>query len=349
MNLSGLLNRGMPRSFIFEVTADCNLDCPHCYNVWKGDPRYPSGHLDTDRTLALLGLMIRQMNPSYVTLTGGEPFMRRDLVEIVDFLHTRKIAINLISNGSLISDAVVAQYRGKIQVWELPLLSHRREIHDRLGGAGKVFDRVTYAVAALKAAGQTVVVVFVATAHNLGDFRQTAELAAALGADGMMLNRFNPGGRGFTNLDQLQISPNQLTDLLRQADEFAAESGMSISCSVPIPPCLIDTSQFKNLSFGFCAAGSSRAYYTLDPLGNVRPCNHSRTILGNINETGLREMIGSQTMRRFRAARPTFCRGCRYEKKCQGNCKAAAEVCYGDPCACEPFLQTFIEQARVIK
>ena len=346
MIISGRLNRRLPRSFIFEVTAQCNLDCLHCYNVWKGDANYPEEHLDTKRTLAMLDQMIRQMRPRHITLTGGEPFMRRDLAEIVDFIHDRKITINLISNGSLISDAVIAQYHGKIQVWELPLLSHRREVHDTLSGASSIFDRVSCAVAALKAAGQTVVVVFVATALNIGDFRQTAELALALGADGIMLNRFNPGGRGFANLGLLQVSPGQLAGLLRQADDFAVEFGMGISCSVPIPPCLVDTSQFKHLSFGFCAAGTSRAYHTLDPMGHVRPCNHSKTILGNINETGLREMLGSRAMKRFKAARPRFCQGCRMEKTCQGNCKAAAEVCYGDGCACEPFLQSFIEQAR---
>jgi radical SAM protein with 4Fe4S-binding SPASM domain len=346
MTLPKLFTRGMPRSFIFEVTAQCNLDCLHCYNVWNGDASYPAAQLDTRQTLAMLERMIRQMKPRHITLTGGEPLMRRDLTEIVDFIHDKKITINLISNGSLISDAVIGQYHGKIGVWELPLLSHRREIHDRLGGGDSVFDRVTYAVAALKAAGQTVVVVFVATALNIGDFRQTAELALALGADGIMLNRFNPGGRGFANLGLLQASPDQLTGLLQQADDFAAEFGMGVSCSVPIPPCLVDTSQFQHLSFGYCAAGGSRAYYTLDPMGNVRPCNHSRTILGNINQTGLREMLGSQTMKQFKAARPRFCHGCRHEKQCQGNCKAAAEVCYGDLCACEPFLQTFISQAK---
>jgi radical SAM protein with 4Fe4S-binding SPASM domain len=345
MMLSGLFHRRLPSGFIFEVTTHCNLDCLHCYNVWKGDASYPTAELNTPRTLAMLDRMIRQMKPRLITLTGGEPLMRRDLSEIVDFINDRRIDLNLISNGSLISDAVVTQYRGKIKVWELPLLSHRREIHDQLG-CGSFFDRVTYAVAALKAAGQTVVVVFVATALNLGDFRQTAELAFALGADGIMLNRFNPGGRGFANLGLLQATPGQLAALLREADDFAAESGLGISCSVPIPPCLMDTSQYNHLTFGFCAAGTSRAYYTLDPLGNVRPCNHSKTILGNINETGLREMLGSRTMRRFKSALPRFCHGCRWEKKCQGNCKAAAEVCYGDPCVCEPFLQTFIGQAK---
>ena len=42
--------------------------------------------------------MIRQMKPRVITLTGGEPFMRQDLAEIVDFIHDQKIAINLISN-----------------------------------------------------------------------------------------------------------------------------------------------------------------------------------------------------------------------------------------------------------
>ena len=98
MTISGLFHRGLPRSFIFEVTAQCNLDCLHCYNVWKNAAGYPEGQLDTRRTLAMLERMIRQMRPRVITLTGGEPFMRQDLAEIVDFIHDQKIAINLISN-----------------------------------------------------------------------------------------------------------------------------------------------------------------------------------------------------------------------------------------------------------
>jgi pyruvate-formate lyase-activating enzyme len=60
--MARLFTRGMPRSFIFEVTAGCNLDCPHCYNVWKADPGYPVGQLDTTRTLAMLKRMIREIH-----------------------------------------------------------------------------------------------------------------------------------------------------------------------------------------------------------------------------------------------------------------------------------------------
>ncbi|MBN8458923.1 MAG: radical SAM protein [Verrucomicrobia bacterium] len=346
MRIPSIFRPKLPDSFIFEVTTRCNIDCPHCYNVWKADACYPTANPGTAEILGTLGNMIRQMSPRLITLTGGEPLTRRDLPEIVDFIRSRDISINLITNGSLVTDSIAGQYRGKISLWELPLLSHRREIQDAIGGSADFFDHATHAIATLKAYGHTVIAVFVATSNNIAGFRQTAELALALGADGIMLNRFNPGGRGFSHLTELQASPEQLASLLQTADDFAAEFGIGISCSVPIPPCLVDTTRFRNLGFGYCAAGGPNAYYTLDPSGNVRPCNHSRTILGNINRSPLRKIIAGQTMRQFKAARPEFCHGCRMETICQGNCKAAAEVCYGDACSCEPFLRTYLDQAR---
>ena len=105
-----------------------------------------------------------------------------------------------------------------------------------------------------------------------------------------------------------------------------------------MPPCLIDTSRYKRIGFGFCAAGTDRAYYTVDPAGFVRPCNHSTTILGNLREKTMREMLDSAAMHDFAEARPDFCSGCRMERECLGGCKAAAEACCGSLRAMDPFL-----------
>ena len=113
-----------------------------------------------------------------------------------------------------------------------------------------------------------------------------------------------------------------------------------------MPPCLFDTTRYKRLSFGFCAAGSARAYYTLDSLGNVRPCNHSPTILGNIRTQSFAAIAHSTAMRAFMAARPAFCAGCALETECQGGCKAAAEACCGSVSEMDPFLRAFHTQAR---
>ena len=338
----------LQESFVFEVTQRCNHDCLHCYNAWKNRRPYPTGELATGETLAMVGKMLNETGARHVSLSGGEPLLRADVYEIVDYLRDRGAVVNLITNGSLLDDAAVARLApGKISVFELPLLSAEREIHDRMSGVRGAFDRVTMAIATLKAAGERVVTVFVATRLNLATWRETAEMAVALGADGIMFNRFNPGGRGAENVELLQAGPDALAEALAEADRMSAEYEIPISCSIAMPPCLFDTARYERLTFGFCAAGTERAYYTLDPLGNVRPCNHSATILGNIRERTFAEMASGETMRRFVKARPAFCAGCAVETECQGGCKAAAEVCCGSPAELEPFVRAF--KSRAVK
>jgi len=78
-------------------------------------------------------------------------------------------------------------------VYEVPLLSADAAVHDRMSAAPGAFDRVTMAIACLKAARQRVVGVFVATRLNLPGWRQIAELAVALGLDGLA---WCPSARG---------------------------------------------------------------------------------------------------------------------------------------------------------
>lgn len=338
--------RRRQQSFVFEVTQACNHDCLHCYNVWKNPAGYPAGELGTDETLAMLGTMLDQTGASLVSLSGGEPLLRADICDIVDFLVGRGTAVNLITNGSLLDARGVARLApGKISVFELPLLSVEREVHDRMSGAPGAFDRVTMAIADLKAAGQVVVCVFVAARMNLATWRQTAELAIALGADGLMFNRFNPGGAGWRNFEALQAPPEALAAALEEAQDIAEQYDFPISCSIAMPPCLFEHGRYPKLTFGYCAAGTDRAYYTLDPTGNVRPCNHSPTILGNIRERTFAELAGGAVMKDFVAARPAFCGGCRLEDECLGGCKAAAEACYGSPWKCDPFLAAHADRA----
>jgi len=338
----------MPRrqdSFVFEVTQRCNHECLHCYNAWLNPCGYPRGELGTLETLEMLERMLDQTGAGLVSLSGGEPLLRKDLFTIVDFLHDRRRVVNLITNGSLLDEAAIARLEDKISIYELPLLSAERDIHDRLSGRRGAFDDATMALANLKAARQRVVCVFVATRLNLPAWGETAELAVALGADGIMFNRFNPGGRGARNVDLLQASPEELTAAMDDAEQISERYDLPISCSIAMPPCLFDHGRYRRLTFGFCAAGTERAYYTLDPLGNIRPCNHSTLILGNIRRDEFWAMADSPAMREFTEARPAFCAGCKLEMQCLGGCKAAAEVCCGSVAASDPFLAAFADQA----
>ena len=348
--------RPVLQTLIFEITHRCNHCCLHCYNIWQppagwsGQAISPSEELDTGQTLALLGKALDETRCRHVTLTGGEPLLRQDLPQVLDFLREREVRTTIISNGRLLSEPVVVDLleRG-VSLFELPLLSSKRSIHDHLSGAVGAFDAVLAAMAHVRYHRGQFVAVFVASQHNLPDLYETIKLAIAFGARGLMLNRFNPGGRGRAHLDELMPSVDEVRYLLTVAEAASAEFNFPISCSIPIQPCLIDTSAFPHLGFGFCAAGSERAYYTLDPVGNLRPCNHTPTILGNLFEEPFADLIAPERMAAFVQAVPAFCDPCRLRDTCQGGCKASAQVCYGSLRAEEPFLRRNREKAKPLE
>jgi len=338
------MNLPHPRlhSLIFEVTQDCNHACNYCYNVWRGPQTtpYPRGQLDTARTLELLGKALVETRCFHVTLTGGEPLLRPDLLQIIEFLQQRRVQATLISNGHLLDETMaLALVERGVGLFELPLLSHRREVHDALSGVQGAWDAVLAAMANVRLLHGQVIAAFVATRQNIEHIYETVRLAFAFGARGVMFNRFNPGGRGREHLAELLPTVDEVRVALVAAEAAAVEFGIPISCSIPIQPCLIDLDRYPHLSFGFCAAGGDRAYTTLDPLGNLRPCNHSDTILGNLFEASFAELLASKRLVDFVAATPPSCAACARRLECQGGCKAAAQVCYGTLNAEEPFLR----------
>ena len=140
-------------------------------------------------------------------------------------------------------------------------------------------------------------------------------------------------------MDKLLPSPDQVSQMLAVANDASAELNFPISCSIAIQPCLVNIDAYPNLNFGFCAAGTQHAYYTLDPFGNLRPCNHTTMILGNLLEEAFADLIAPERLAPFVEAVPDFCFPCKLRNTCKGGCKAAAEVCYGSLRVEEPFLK----------
>ena len=143
-------------------------------------------------------------------------------------------------------------------------------------------------------------------------------------------------------------SVDQVRDGLAVSEEYCKKYEIGIGASIAIPPCLIDPKDFPHVGFGFCAAGTERAYYTIDPVGNIRPCNHTPTVIGNLFKTPLKKILASKKLQTFRKAHPDFCKSCRLEHECLGGCKAAAEVCYGSLSACDPFLELNKNRAQSV-
>lgn len=327
------------KSVAFEVTQRCNQDCVFCYNVWKCGS-YPVGELETTRARELLDCIIRGYAPDVITFTGGEPLLRGDLVELVRHASRRARCI-LITNGVLMDDQTAKDLaEAELHAFQFTLLSADRKTHNALVCRDS-FDQLIEGIASAKATGCVVTTIFVATRANIAGWSETLELNAALGVNAILFNRFNIGGAGVESAKELMPSADELRNALEIADEGSRKYGIAISTGVPVPRCVIDTASYKNLHFPDCPVGTRKGYPAIDPLGNVRPCNHSPTILGNLFDDGFAELLRGHKARTYSHDIPEVCRPCKHVADCRGGCRAAAEVC-GDRSTIDPFVSLCI-------
>jgi radical SAM protein with 4Fe4S-binding SPASM domain len=275
-----------------------------------------------------------------IALSGGEPLLREDLPEILAFIKDRGIASVVITNGTLLSkERVAATMVGG--TYEVTLLSYHREVHDQLAGRRGAWDAAIDGVANVRQAGGRMVAVFIATKHNYMDLFKTAELAIALGAYGLMYNRMNLGAHNIRYADQLLPTPAMVRENLDMLEELGEKYGLPIAVSVVIEPCVVDVRKYEHAHFGWCPLAGEDSYFTIDPVGNVRICNHSPVILGNIKRERFVDIYYNHPhVRSFHDTWPEECVNCDPELKemCRGGCKAAAEQCYGTLARVDPFV-----------
>jgi radical SAM protein with 4Fe4S-binding SPASM domain len=174
------------------------------------------------------------------------------------------------------------------------------------------------------------------------DLYKTAELVIALGASGLMYNRMNLGAGNIKYADHLLPTPAMIQENLDALDRIGELYGLQIVVSVVLEPCVIDVENYKYIQIGWCPFGGANSYFTIDPEGNLRICNHSPAILGNILRDSFKEIYYNHPhVRQFRHTLPKECQSCNHElkNKCSGGCKAAAEQCYGSLDCLDPFVR----------
>ena len=175
---------------------------------------------------------------------------------------------------------------------------------------------------------------------NAHDVLQTIELGIALKAEAVMFNRINLTRSTLPVAAQLVPSVHQLAQALDAAEEAARRYGVSVAVSVPIPPCVIDVSRYKNLHFGWCPRGGAGAYYTISYNGLVRPCNHSSVILGDLRTEGFAEIVMREATRLpSNPSHPNAKLPASVARLLPGRgCLAASHECFGTATRMDPFI-----------
>jgi radical SAM protein with 4Fe4S-binding SPASM domain len=338
------LDKPLPKTFVLELTRRCNHVCLYCYNAWKApEINYAAGaqsELSTAEIYTIIDQLQDECHPETIALSGGEPLLREDLPEILTFIRGRDIVPIIITNGMLLTPEMVdATLQGGN--YEITLLSNRPDVHDYLAGCPGAWDAAFESMLNVRRAKGNLIVAFIATRHNYMDLAKTAKLATALGAIGLMYNRINLSKFNMRNSALLLPTPAMIHENLVTLEEIAENYGLPISISVVCEPCVIDISQFKHMHFGYCPLGGEDSYFTIDPQGNLRICNHSSFILGNLLRERFVDIYNHHPyLNSFRNVLPNECKNCKPEWKevCRGGCKAAAEQCYGTIERVDPFV-----------
>lgn len=333
-----------------ELTDSCDLRCSFCYNVWKETERYPRGRLKTQETLALISKIVSETDCEYISLTGGEPLLRKDIYKIIEFIASRDVKVILITNGQLLSKTVARScIEAGLTSFEVSLHSYKADVHDRLVGSQGAFEKAVSALAAVANCGGHAGTVFVATASNVEDFARTVELNALLHSRFVLFNRVACGGDSLETWDNMVPSPAQIREALQSSLSTAAKYEVGIGIGVQIPPCLLDLSDMDGVAFKFCPLNEplkEHTYITVDPRGNLRMCNRSAFVLGNVlTDDTIPRLMQSEVVTRFSRAIPSFCRGCRHEAVCGGGCRADAHSRWGTFDRPDPWVEKWKAQA----
>lgn len=320
--LSGNYSIVKPLDVLCEITYNCNLKCPTCFR-WTSKPDENELKFEDWKTAILdLKRWLRVFNLSF---SGGEPFLKKDFLEICKFASENGAVVSAVSNGSLIDEGLAKRIVSSgLDALSLSLNSLNPEVHNKTRGTISSFTEVMSAIENLKERGEMRLTISTTVMkENINDLIGLVEFVRSQGLDGInfqplmeasILPAYNKDGesQGFSEgklfheigkgmkendvFDHLidmkdkgfpiNNSPRQLRYIAKYLQSIADPEILSI-------PCKIDSKNFF-----------------IDPFGNVRICEVMEPV-GNISKDKPQKIWKSEKAKRQREK----------IRKCQKTCR----------------------------
>jgi len=336
-----------PRIVAWEITRSCNLACAHCRAAAHSAP-YP-GELTLEECKCVMDDIASISDPILI-LTGGEPLMRDDIWDIIDYARSVGLRPVIGTNGTLIDDACAAQ----IAAHGIPRVSvsldfPTAEAQDAFRGKHGAFDEALTGIRNLRAHGVEVQVNTTITkmnSHLVDDMH-----ALALAEDAAAFHPFLlvPTGRG-EDLADVGLSPDEYEEVLTWAYHCQKTSPMHFKPTdapqyyrIIRQLCAAEGREVNRETYGMeamtrgCLGGVTFAF--ISHVGDVQPCGYFDMQLGNVKVHPFSEIWETSSvfddLRHYDRLRGK-CGACEFKAVC-GGCRARALATTGDYLAEEPF------------
>jgi SynChlorMet cassette radical SAM/SPASM protein ScmE len=337
-----------PISVFVSLTYRCNMMCKHCA-VYSEEA---SGvDLETQSWLHLFeelaGLKVFR-----VRLSGGEPFMREDIWQLLDAIHGLPMRLAINTNATLIDRQAAGRLKESDKIDEImvSLDGSCSGTHDRLRGEGS-FQRVCAGISSLIDRDLPVTFYCTVNRHNFRDLAQIAALAWSWGKRAVKFNDLLPEGRGLKNYRELALFREEWEETLKTLRDLRRFYGPVISGTILDQGEMYDTigeisaHDRRNLpSNSLHGCGALIRDCAVRPDGWITPCDRLPGLkAGHIHERRFGEIWrSSEVFSGFRKRREVLlseldeCCDCPYQCACTGGCPATPYALFGKVIARDP-------------
>jgi pyrroloquinoline quinone biosynthesis protein E len=323
-----------PMGLLAELTHRCALRCPYCSNPLELDRR--SQELTTEEWKRLID-EAAALGVLHIYFSGGEPLLRRDVVDLVTHAHAAGLYTNMITSGvgfqPALIDAVSAAGLDHIQ---LSVQAVDAETCDRVAGYPGALELKHAMAAAIARLGLRLTVNAVVHRDNVRQIPDFVRLAEAWGAARIEIAHVQYYGWGLVNRARLMPSREQVEAAMAdvEAERVRTAGRLVIDCVLP---------DYYARFPKACMGGWGARLMNVTPSGKVLPCHAAETIPGLAFDT-VREASLSEIWYRgaaFNAFRGTDwmkepCRSCARKDVDFGGCRCQAMALAGDAAATDP-------------
>ncbi|MBP3940722.1 MAG: radical SAM protein [Christensenellaceae bacterium] len=318
----------------FHITGRCNLRCKHCYrNEGDIEPLNTKTIFKVIDQFVVLRKRYNQIHgidkKAHINITGGEPFIREDIDQILAYLGAFKeeISFGVLSNGSFLHEKRIETLKDNHVSFVQLSIDGNREIHDSLRAHGD-YDRTFKTARILEESGIRTYISFTANYNNYKYLPHVASQCRKYGISKLWTDRMVAIGHG----EELQtITKEHLQDYLK-AIKKAQGNWLKKHCYPKTKVTADRALQFLGTEGKIYSCSAGKSLITVDEFGRVMPCRRMPIICGNVFDSTLEKIyFESDVLRSLRKNTiPNDCRDCKFAYYCKGGAKCQAYAAYGN-------------------
>jgi radical SAM protein with 4Fe4S-binding SPASM domain len=328
--LHGLIgSQRIPLSGSLEVTPRCNMRCQHCYLPFS---QRAGAHRD-ELSLAEICRILDELAEAgclWLLLTGGEPFLRRDFLEIYDYAKHKGFIVTVFTNGTLLNRRIVEH----LSDWrpfsiEITLYGATQATYERVTGVPGSYARCMHGIELLLEKGLPLKLKSMLLTLNQHELMQMKQFSESLGLEFRYDGIINAGIDGDLYATQFRLSPDEIVAIEKEDPDLVKRWPTFFNENLGKP--------FDSRKMYVCGAGASS--FHIDGYGKLCMCLSERTPNYDLRQGSFMEgwNVFIQSIRDQEYSPAYGCASCELRLTC-AQCPAIGITEFGDPEQRSPFI-----------